>query len=123
VSSLCAAAQEMAAGLHDAQLGGGLFKKRIERTGKGKRGGFRTLVASNKTDRWIFVYGFSKSQRSNINREEQAALKKYAVHLLTMTAERMGRMQQIGELIEAHCNEEEKIRDPSGGPRNGKRSS
>ena len=45
--SLCNAVNEMAAGLYDADLGGGLFKKRIAKPGKGKSGGFRTLVATN----------------------------------------------------------------------------
>ena len=34
-SILCNAVAEMAAGLYDADLGGGLFKKRIARSGKG----------------------------------------------------------------------------------------
>ncbi|MEY2912716.1 MAG: hypothetical protein RLZZ184_2025 [Cyanobacteriota bacterium] len=42
---LCNAVAEMLAGLYDADLGGGLFKKRIARSGKGKRASFRTLVA------------------------------------------------------------------------------
>ena len=46
--SLCTAVREMTAGLYDADLGGGLLEKRIARPGQGKRGGFRTLVASNK---------------------------------------------------------------------------
>lgn len=58
--SLCAAVQEMAHGLIDADLGGGLVKKRIARPGQGKSGGYRTLVATNKGDRWVFVFGFPK---------------------------------------------------------------
>ena len=46
--SLCAAVREMNAGLYDADLGGGLLKKRIARSGQGKSGGFRTLVVTNK---------------------------------------------------------------------------
>ena len=38
-SSLCAAVREMNEGLYDADLGGGLFKKRIARTGAGARQG------------------------------------------------------------------------------------
>ncbi|WZF17207.1 type II toxin-antitoxin system RelE/ParE family toxin [Nostoc sp. UHCC 0302] len=45
--SLCNAVNEMAAGLYDADLGGGLFKKRIAKPGKGKSGGFRTLIVTN----------------------------------------------------------------------------
>jgi hypothetical protein len=46
--NLCAAVREMTAGLYDADLGGGLLKKRIARPGQGKRGGFRTLVATKQ---------------------------------------------------------------------------
>jgi hypothetical protein len=49
--SLCQAIREMIAGLIDADLGGGLYKKRVARTGKGKSGGFRALVATNRGDR------------------------------------------------------------------------
>ena len=38
--SLCAAVRVMASGLYDADLGGGLFKKRIGRVGQGKSGGY-----------------------------------------------------------------------------------
>lgn len=57
--SLCLAVQEMMEGLYEADLGGGLIKKRVARTGQGKSGGFRTLVATNRGDRWIFVFGFA----------------------------------------------------------------
>lgn len=46
-SSLCAAVREMQAGLVDADLGGGFFKKRIGRRGQGESGGYRTLVTTN----------------------------------------------------------------------------
>lgn len=42
---LCAAAKEIMQGLYEADLGPGLFKKRIAVTGQGKRGSTRTLVA------------------------------------------------------------------------------
>jgi hypothetical protein len=43
--SLCAAVDEMSRGLIDANLVGGLVKKRIARPGAGKSSGFRTLLA------------------------------------------------------------------------------
>ncbi len=81
-ASLIAAVHEMAAGLYEADLGGGLVKQRIARSRQGKRGGFRTLIATNKGNRWIFVYGFPKNERSNIDQNEEEALKKLASHLL-----------------------------------------
>ena len=46
-SALCAAVSEMAAGLIDADLGGGAVKKRVALPGRGKSGSARTLVATN----------------------------------------------------------------------------
>lgn len=109
--SLCAAVREMTAGLYDADLGGGILKKRIARAGQGKRGGFRTLVATNKGSRWIFVYGFPKNERSNIDEDEKEALKKLAAHLLSLTMQELGKAQSVGELMEVHCDEKEKIGD------------
>jgi hypothetical protein len=103
--SLCAAVREMRVGLYDADLGGGLLKKRIARPGEGKRGGFRTLVATNKGTRWVFVYGFLKNERSNIDQDEEVALKALAAHLLALTAQAVGQAQRAGELLEVHCDE------------------
>jgi hypothetical protein len=45
---LRAAVVEMEQGLIDADLGGGVVKKRVALPGRGKSGGARTLVATNK---------------------------------------------------------------------------
>ncbi len=102
--SLCVAVREMIEGLYDADLGGGLFKKRIGRPGQGKSGGYRTLVATNKGNRWVFVFGFPKNERSNIDKDEAEVLKKLATHLLSLTAEALGKAQSAGELIEVDCD-------------------
>ena len=104
--SLYAAVLEMTAGLYEADLGGGLLKKRIARAGQGKSGGFRTLVATNKGDRWIFVFGFSKNERANIDKREEEALKKLSVHLLSLSSENLVVAQRNDELIEVICDEE-----------------
>ena len=103
-ASLCAAVREMAGGLYDADLGGNLYKKRIARPGQGKSGGFRTLVATNKGNRWIFVFGFPKNERSNIDKDEEEALKKLAAHLLALTAPLLSKAQHAGELMEVDCD-------------------
>ena len=102
--NLCVAVREMRAGLYDADLGGGLLKKRTARTGQGKRSGFRTLVATNKRSRWIFVFGFPKNERSNIDQDEEDALKHLASHLLALTAQALDQAERAGELMEVHCD-------------------
>jgi hypothetical protein len=47
-AALYNAAVEIVAGRYDADLGGCLFKKRLARTGGGKRGGYRTIVGYKK---------------------------------------------------------------------------
>jgi hypothetical protein len=103
-SSLCAAVREMTQGLVDADLGGGLVKKRIGRPGQGKSGGYRTLVATNRGNRWVFVFGFAKNERSNIDKDEVEALKKLSMHLMSLTAQAIGKAQSSGELMEVDCD-------------------
>ncbi len=110
--SLCAAVREMTAGLYDADLGGGLFKKRIGRQGQGKSGGFRTLVATNKGNRWVFVFGFPKNERSNIDKDEAEALKKLAAHLLSLTPQAISKAQRAGELLEVDCDAQDEVTHP-----------
>ncbi len=105
-SDLCNAVKEMASGLYEADLGGGLFKKRIARAGQGKRGGFRTLLATNLGDRWFFVYGFPKNERSNIDKDEEKALKRLSSHFLSLKLSGIEQAQRSKELVEVHCGQE-----------------
>lgn len=50
------AIREMSSGLIDADLGGHVIKKRVALPGRGKRGSTRTLVATNRDDKWFFVF-------------------------------------------------------------------
>jgi hypothetical protein len=99
-AALCRAADEMMAGLIDADLGGGVVKKRIGLAGRGKRGGARTLVATNKGNRWFFVFGFEKNERANISREELEALQLMAADLLGRTGPQLDQAVADGTLQE-----------------------
>ena len=101
---LCAAVNEMAQGLIDADLGGGVVKKRVGISGRGKRGGARTLVATNKGNRWFFVYGFEKNDRANISDDELEALKDLAEQLLARTRHQLAEALNDGSLMEI-CND------------------
>lgn len=98
--ALLEAVAEMESGLIDARLGGGLFKKRVGRPGAGKSGGTRTIVAGNLRDRWIFLYGFAKNERENIDDDEERSLKRIAGVLLGLDQAALGRMLNAGELLE-----------------------
>lgn len=47
--------------------------------------GAKTRVVLTYPLRWVFVFGFAKNERGNINRGEEAALKELALHLLSLT--------------------------------------
>jgi len=98
--ALCSAVAEMAQGLIDADLGGGVVKKRVGLAGRGKRGGARTLVATNKGNKWFFVYGFEKNDRANITDDELEALKDIAEELLARTGRQLDEAVQDGSLQE-----------------------
>jgi hypothetical protein len=101
----------MESGLYDADLGGGLFKKRIAKAGQGKSGGFRTLVATNKGDRWIFVYGFAKNEKSNVDKDELDGLKLLSKFLLSLTPQGLAKAKVAMELIEVERDAQDKIED------------
>lgn len=103
--ALCQAVQEMQQGLYEADLGSGLFKKRIAKQGQGKSGGFRTLIATNKGNRWFFVFGFEKTARSNIGQKEQAALKRLADEMLHYPPQTIENLERANELIKVECHE------------------
>jgi hypothetical protein len=59
--SLCEAVDRAEKGLIDADLGGGIIKQRVARTGQGRSGGYRTLIAYRSRRRSIFIHGFAKA--------------------------------------------------------------
>ena len=87
--ALCAAVSEMESGLIDADLGEGVVKKRVAFPGRGKRGSARTLVATNKGNRWFFVFGFEKNERANISKKEVEALRNIATDLLKINSNQL----------------------------------
>ncbi|MEW9824899.1 MAG: type II toxin-antitoxin system RelE/ParE family toxin (plasmid) [Candidatus Symbiodolus clandestinus] len=99
---LYAAIAEMTLGLVDADLGGGIVKKRVASSGRGKQGGPRCLVATNKGNKWFFIYGFEKNNRANITKNELEALQELAKKLLAMTIHQLDSMME-GELLQEIC--------------------
>jgi hypothetical protein len=77
-TALLNAVDEMIQGLIDADLGGSILKKRVGIADRGKRGGARTLVSTNQKNRWFFLFGFEKNDRSNVTSNELEGLKELA---------------------------------------------
>ena len=91
---------EMEAGLIDADLGGQLVKKRVAFPGRGKRGGARTIVATNRGDRWYFIFGFSKNERASIDKHELRALQELASDLLGQDAAAITAALKADQIVE-----------------------
>lgn len=83
----------------------------MARPGRGKSGGWRTLIAANRADRWIFVFGFPKSARGNVDPDEETALKRLAAHLLGLAPAEVEQAVAAGELNEVKCNAKDEVRD------------
>ncbi len=90
-SSLCEAVQRARRGLVDADLGGSVIKQRIARPGQGRSGGYRVLIAYRPEARAVFLYGFAKSERDNVDDEELETARDIARAWLEANTSQIGR--------------------------------
>ena len=90
----------------DANLGGGVIKQRVARTGQGRSGGRRMLIAYRSGDRSVFLYGFAKNERENIEHDELATLREIAAGWLKADEESLKRAMEEGVLLEVGYDEE-----------------
>jgi len=84
----------------DADLGGGLIKQRIARPGRGKSGGYRTIIFFRHGERAVFAYGFAKSERANIDADEEKQFKEAARHMLRVTEKQIEELVKSGDFVE-----------------------
>jgi len=105
-AALCRAVRDAERGLIAAELGGGIIKQRIARSGQGNSGGFRTLIVFTAGARAFFVHGFAKNERDNIEKDELVALKKLGGELLSFDDKALRRVLASGTLVEVRCDEE-----------------
>jgi hypothetical protein len=110
-AKLLRAAQDVADGRFDADLGGGVFKQRVGRDGGGKSGGFRTIILFRVGSHSFFAHGFAKSEKANISAKELKALKKLAQVFLGFSNEQITRAKAAGEIIEVVKNGDDKEKD------------
>ena len=103
---LCCAIAEIHAGTVDAELGGGVYKQRLRRSGEGKSGGFRAVILLRWRTIAIFVFGFAKSERANIGPDELKVWRVIAKQLLTAPGAVRAAIEE-GKLIEVLCDEKE----------------
>ncbi len=99
------AGKEALNGLTDARLGANVFKKRISQPGRGKSGGWRTIIVFKASGRLFYVYGFAKKERANIGLAELKALRRLAKELMQYSEEQLAVALKHGELVEVTGNE------------------
>jgi hypothetical protein len=104
---LCEAITRAERGSVDADLGGHLIKQRVARPGAGRSGGTRTVIAYRASQRSVFLYGFAKSERDNIDGRELDDLKKLARHYLSYTDAQIAAAVLERELREVICDDQE----------------
>lgn len=99
-SSLKTLVSEIESGVRGASLGGGLYKYRLAKPGKGKSGGYRVIVCLKRDERLFFIYGFSKADRENITQAEQKDLGEFANTLLGLSEAAIEKAVALGTLKE-----------------------
>jgi hypothetical protein len=104
-SSLCKAIRDAERGLLNADLGGGVIKQRVARSGGGKSGGFRTLILFRMGMLAFFVHGFAKNEQDNIDDDDLVALRKLATTMLAYNDAALGSALENKTLIEVICDE------------------
>jgi hypothetical protein len=100
---LCEAIERAERGSVDADLGGHLIKQRVARPGGGRSGGYRTLIAYQPARRSVFLYGFAKNERDNIDARQLADLKTLARRFVNLADADMGKLLNAQELRELDC--------------------
>ena len=106
-SALLRAAAEAVAGQVEADLGGGLFEKRLAREGSGTRRGYRVLIGYKRpnTDRIVFLYAFAKNARANISDKEREALSLVAEAFVSATNAQVSLLLKEGSIVEVQHHE------------------
>jgi hypothetical protein len=106
-ASLREAIERAERGLVDADLGGGVLKQRVARPGQGRSGGFRVLIAYRAKTRSVFLFGFAKSARGNIDDNELVTAQEIARLWLEADSKALAKALSEGIIQEVDDGKEE----------------
>lgn len=84
-----------------------MLKQRVARPGQGRSGGFRVLIAYRAKSRSVFLLGFAKNDRDNVNDEELATARDIAKAWLEADGETLARALAKEAILEVDHGEEE----------------
>jgi len=105
--SLSQATMRAERGLVDADLSGGLIKQRVARRGQGKSGGYRTIIAYRRSDRAVFLFGFAKNERPNLDDDELAHWQRIGRRYLGLDEDGLAAAIAADELAEVNHDDED----------------
>jgi hypothetical protein len=91
---------QLEAGQAEADLGSGVYKVRVARSGEGKSGGYRVIVFFRSGKRTFYVYGFAKSSLGNINEKQLRDFKRTAKAVLALTEKQLDDVLKTGKYLE-----------------------
>jgi hypothetical protein len=72
----------------------------LDRPGRGKSKGYRTIILFRRGARAFFVYGFAKSHRANIDADEEEQFKEAAKLVLALTEKQLAELLRRGDFTE-----------------------
>lgn len=104
--NLCDVIKRADRGLVDADLGGGIIKQRVARTGQGRSGGFRLIIAYRSGNMAVFLHGFAKSEQVNIEENELKTLQEIGAEWLKAKKERLEKAIKAGIIAEVICEDQ-----------------
>jgi hypothetical protein len=107
-ASLRDAVERAERGLVDADLGGSVIKQRVARPGQGRSGGFRVLLAYRARTRSVFLFGFAKSARGNVEDDELVTAREIARVWLEADSKALAKALAEGIIQEVGNGKEEK---------------
>jgi hypothetical protein len=107
--SLREAIERAEQGLIDADLGGGLIKQRVGRPGRGRSSWYRIIIGYHMKDRSIFLFGFAKNVRDNLEEDVLLSLREKAQIWLAASDARLQKELEIGNLQEIKDDEENEL--------------
>ena len=100
---LCRAVRDVAMNPVKGFLGSKVIKKRLARAGQGTSGGYRIIMFFQRGKRAFFVYGFAKSDKDNIKKDEKNAFKELAKEMLAYDDAKLGEAKKNETITEVEC--------------------
>ena len=102
-AQLCEAIERAERGVIDADLGGHVIKQRVARPGRGRSGGYRTLIAHHAGTRAVFLFGFAKNAQENIMASDLDDLRRAARSYMALSGVEIKEAITGGKLTEVDC--------------------